>query len=143
MSQAKADCEALLNAAMPFAEQMLQRYREFFPFGSAMRASGEITAVAGHDGNEHPPSSEVIALIKDGFIEAARRNEFKATALVHDVKIKSPSSGDTSDAIAVALDHRDDEYSVVIFFPYRLSKGELTLDPPFAQAGEGAIFGGS
>lgn len=139
MSQAKADCEELLNAAMPFAVQMLERDGEFFPFGNAMQSDGKIVAVGGYDGREHPHSAELMRLIKAGFVEAARRSEYRATALVYDVRVKAPSNGDSSDAIAVSLNHRD-QYSVIVLFPYWLTEGKLVIDTPFAHAGEADIF---
>jgi hypothetical protein len=139
MSQAKADCESLMNSLLPFAEQMLQLHGEFFPFGGAMRSSGEVVAVAGYDGSERPLSADLIRLIKEGFVEGARKNEYRATAHVYDVRVKLPSSGEKSDAIAISLNHRDN-YSVVVLFPYRLNDGKLTVAAAYAQAGEADIF---
>jgi hypothetical protein len=31
----KEECEELLSSAMPFAERMLSRHREFYPYGNA------------------------------------------------------------------------------------------------------------
>ena len=47
---AKADCEVLLNAVLPFAEKMLGEHGEFSPYGGAMRPNGEIISVSGYDG---------------------------------------------------------------------------------------------
>jgi hypothetical protein len=135
----KTDCEALMNSVLPFAEQMLSNHGEFLPFGGAMRPSGELVSVTGYDGDEHPRSLDLIRLIKDGFVEAARQGQFKATALVYDVRIKLPSAGDKSDAIAVSLNHRDN-YSVVVIFPYKIDNGKLTVGDALAQKGEADIF---
>ena len=139
VSDPKADCEVLMNSVVPFAEQMLSSHGEFLPFGGAMRPSGELVSVAGFDGEEHPQSSDVIRLIKEGFIGAARQGQYKATALVYDVRTTLPSTGDKSDAIAVSLNHRD-SYSVVVIFPYRINDGKLTVGTAFAQKGEADIF---
>jgi hypothetical protein len=135
----KVDCEVLMNSVVPFAEQMLSNYGEFLPFGGAMRSSGELVSVGGYDGDEHPQSSDVIRLIKEGFIEAARQGQFRATALVYDVRTVVPSTGIKSDAIAVSLNHRDN-YSVVVIFPYKIDNGKLTVGDAFAQRGEADIF---
>jgi hypothetical protein len=139
MADPKADCEALLSSVLPFAEQMLSLHGEFFPFGGAMRPDGKFVSVGGFDGEEHPLSADIIRLIKDGFIQSAHRGEYKATALVYDVRVKVPSTGEKSDAIAVSLNHRDD-YSVVVLFPYRITDGKLVIGDPFAQQGEADIF---
>jgi hypothetical protein len=135
----KVDCEVLMNSVIPFAEQILSSHGEFLPFGGAMRSSGELVSVAGYDGDEHPQSSDVIRLIKGGFIEAARQGQLKATALVYDVRTVVPSTGTKSDAIAVSLNHRDN-YSIVVIFPYKIDNGKLTVGDAFAQKGEADIF---
>lgn len=116
MNDPKDDCEALMGSVLPFAEQMLRSHGEFLPFGGAIRSSGELVSVSGYDGKEQGPSRDLIRLIKDGFIDAANKGQFKATALVYDVRASLPSTGDKSDAIAVSLNHRDG-YSVIVIFP--------------------------
>jgi hypothetical protein len=54
MDSPKAECEILMNSVLPFAKQMLDRYGEFYPYGGAMRADGQLTSVAGYDGREPP-----------------------------------------------------------------------------------------
>jgi hypothetical protein len=135
----KTDCEVLMNSVIPFAEQMLSSLGEFLPFGGAMRPGGELVSVGGYDGDDHPKSLDLIRLIKDGLIKAAREGQFKATALVYDVRVILPSTGNKSDAIAVSLNHRDN-YSIVVIFPYKLDSGKLTVGNAFAQKGEADIF---
>lgn len=108
-----------MNAALPFAEQMLQKSGEFFPYGTALKTAGGIANVAGYDGRERPPSLDVIRLLKQGFVQGAKSGEYKATALVYDVRVVLPSSGKKSDAVAVSLNHREG-YSVVVMFPYQM-----------------------
>ena len=71
----------------------------------------------------------------------AESGEYRATALVYDVLTTPPGKENKPDAIAVALDHRDD-YSVVVYFPYSFdSNDELVVDDPFAVECEGGVFG--
>lgn len=139
MTQAKTDCEALMASTLPFAEQMLAKHGEFFPFGAAMQADGKIISVGAFDGNEHPPSTEVIRLLKKGLVEGAQSRQYKATALIYDVRAKLPTTGETSDAIAVSLNHQDN-FSLIVFHPYQLQDGKLTFGAIFAQKGEADIF---
>jgi hypothetical protein len=139
MNQPKSDCEALMSAVLPFAERMLRDYGEFLPFGGAMRPNSEIVSVAGYDGRERPPSADLIRLLKDSFAKAARDKVYKATALVYDVRVVSPNTGEKTDAIAVALDHRDN-YSVVVFVPYKREGTALSFSAMFAQKGDGNVF---
>lgn len=139
MSTAKAESESLMNAALPFAEEMLQKHGEFFPYGQALDTKGKVVSVAATNGQEHPPSAEIISLLKKAFIEGANSGRYKATALVYDARIQLPSTGAKSDAIAVSLNHRND-YSVVVFFPYRREGEKLVMGEVFANRGDGDVF---
>jgi hypothetical protein len=139
MRSPKAECEFLMNDALPFAEERLLKHGEFFPYGSALAANGEIVCVGVYDGREQPPSKDVILLMKQAFQQGAKSGEYKATALVYDVLVTFPPSGKKSDAIAVSLNHRDD-YSVIVFFPYEIKEGRLQFGEAFAQEGEADIF---
>ena len=140
MSDPKAQCEDVMNAVLPFAEEMLTKHREFYPFGGTMSADGEIAHTGGWTGDEQPESSEVIDLLEKAFRAAAARGEYKATALVYDIRTIPPGKHDKQDAIAVALDHGD-KYSVIVIFPYSFApNGQLEIDAPFASQGENKIF---
>lgn len=136
---AKFECQKLLDAAIPFAEKMLTQHGEFFPYGGALNAKGEYTEIGAYDGDEHPASNDVINLLKRGFIQGAKSGDYRATALVYDVKVSLPNSQDKSDALAVALDHKD-SYSVVVYLPYKLKDGKLTYGQIFAEKGKADIF---
>ncbi len=139
MSSPKAECDFLMNAVLPFAEKMLLKNGGFFPYGGALDPNGEAVAVGVYDGCEQPPSNDVILLLKQAFLQGAKSGEYKATALVYDVRVTLPSSDKKSDAIAVSLDHRED-YSVIVFFPYEIKEGRLQFGEVFAQKGEADIF---
>ncbi len=139
MKTAKEECEELMNAVVPLAEQMLSQHREFYPFGGAMDSTGALVAVGGYTGDEHPPSADVIAVLEEGFQRAAKEGKYKATALVVDMLVVPPGKATKQDAIAVRLDHRDG-YSVVVVFPYVIGPGGAVLDAPYAVAGEQRIF---
>ena len=104
-----------------------------------MRPDGQLVSIAGYDGNEHPKSVDVIAFMKQAFVAAGRKDEYKATAIVYDVRVKLPSTDEVSDAIAISLNHRDN-YSIVVFFPYKIDNRRLIDGPAFAQKGEADIF---
>src|SRR5262245_48700507 len=69
MKTPKEECEELLSSAMPFAELMLSQHREFYPFGQAMAADGQIMALGADTGDDHPASREMIALLEKGLQE--------------------------------------------------------------------------
>jgi len=129
-----------MDAVLPHAQEMLSKRREFHPFGATMSRSNEIAQVGGWTNGEHPPSSDLIDLLEDGFREGAAQGKYKATALVVDVRTIPPGKSAKQDAIAVRLDHTDN-YSVQVIYPYSFgASGALVLEEPFAVRGEGRIF---
>ena len=139
MSSAKKDVEALMNEFIGLAKRMLSEFGEFHPYGAAMKPNGELVSIAVHDGDEHSPSQSTIDVLNDEFEIAARSGEYIATALFYDVRVALRDKGPKSDAVAVALDHRDD-YSVVVFFPYQIEDGKVSFGELFAQQGANNIF---
>ena len=136
----KHDLEQLLSAAVLFAEQMLTKHGEFFPYGSSMNSDGKISAVGGYTGSEHPKSTEVIDLLRAGFRREAEAGKIRACALVYDIRTVPPGKTEKTDAIAVELDHRGG-MSVVVVYPYAISAGKRAmLGESYAAKGEGKIF---
>lgn len=114
-AQAQDDLDALANAVLPFAEQSVAKYGEFFPFGAATdEATGEITMLAADpDLGEQPPSQQVLdALYRGAQAEADTRC---AVAFVADVRARG------GDAIRVELEHREGA-TLVILVPYTRSR---------------------
>jgi hypothetical protein len=141
IASAKEECEVLVNAVMPFAQQMLEKRRAFFPFGATMSPQGKVAATASSTGKEQPDPKELITLLEKGFRDGAKKGQYKATALAVDIKIVPPGKKEKQDAIEIRLDHRDG-YSVRVIFPYAFSAGgELKLESPFAAPGDKGIFG--
>jgi hypothetical protein len=137
----KEECEALMNALVPFAQQQLSKHREFYPFGGTMSVDGKIAQSASSTGEEHPASQPLIDLLEKGFRDGAKRHLYKATAIVVDVRTIPPGKKEKQDAIEVRLDHVSG-YSVRVLFPYAFSpKGDLEVALPFTVQGDGRIFG--
>ncbi|SHK00828.1 hypothetical protein SAMN02745181_3018 [Rubritalea squalenifaciens DSM 18772] len=140
MPTAKEDAQALVDEFMPFAELMLTKHREFFPFGGRMSVGGEITHEGASDGTEQPPSQTLIDLLRQAHKQQAAKKEIRAACIVYDIRTIPPGKAEKQDVIAFELDHRDD-YSVVVVFPYSFAGGgELQIEAPFASPGDGAIF---
>ena len=101
--EAREDYNALLEALMPFAENMLKKHGEFFPFGAAVSTAGEVSAHATHDLNETPPSEEVIASLVQAFQSEARAGKIRATGICYDGRIVQ--NGKKVDAVIISLEH--------------------------------------
>ena len=127
--EAREDYNALLEFLMPFAEQMLKKNGEFFPFGASVSAEGEVQACATYDGDETPASEDVIAMLVQGFQNEARDGKIRATGICYDGRIVQ--DGKTVDAVIISLEHFGGSasktcvpYTKGMFGKYRF--GELT-----------------
>src|SRR5262249_39288957 len=127
---AREDLDKLLNALLPFAQQILEQHGEFYPFGAALDTVGGGQLFRGYKCPDGPSSPELIDLMLDGFRESARRGQYRATGLCADVRAPLPNTGKITDAIRVTLEHTDGQ-AVHVFLPYsktfwrRLRYGEL------------------
>ena len=109
--QAQDDLDGLLNAALPFAQQMLDEHGEFFPFAVAVDVYSDTRMIMGDpDLGERPPSAEVISTILQELQRS--REEFRAVARVADVRTAD------SDAVRVDLEHSEGP-SMAVLLPYK------------------------
>jgi hypothetical protein len=132
--QTQADLDGLLNAVMPFAEQMLREHGAFYPFGAAVGTDDEMRMLAvDPDLGEHPEPAEVITSLYDTV--RVVRDSLRAVALAGDVRV-----GEV-DAVRVDLEHAD---GVVIaaLFPYAVDEeaGAVEFGEPTAVPGEGRLW---
>jgi len=142
MSDPRTDCELLLGAVMPFAEQMLAEHGEFFPFAASMSPSGEceMVAIMDDDDEDQPDPEELITKFVEHFRNNADSGTFKATAIVYDALTVPPEKTQKQNTVICSLDHRDG-FSAHVCFPYSLDEGNLELEEPFASEGDDSIFG--
>ena len=138
---ARPDLDALLNAALPFAQEMLAKRGAFYPFGAAMQSDGKIVQTAGYTGEEFPEPQELIQLLLGAFRAQAEKGDVRATALRLDARTIPPGESKKMDAICVRLEHADGE-AIDVFLPYRkASSGQITYTQLFAAQAEPNVFG--
>lgn len=116
--EARQDYDALLAALLPFAEQMLKKYGEFYPFAATVGTTGEVSLSAAYDGDEKPPSEDLIALLAQAFQGEARIAKIRATGICYDGRVVR--DGKKVDAIIISLEHVSGN-AIVTCLPY--SKG--------------------
>lgn len=139
--EARQDYNTLLEFLMPFAEQMLKQHGEFFPFAAVVSAAGELTPHAAYNGDEQPPSEELITLLTDAFQSDAREGKIRATGICYDGRIVQ--DGKKVDAVIVTLEHASGNatktcipYSKKLLGGYRFGQMIASFDEPkiFATA---------
>ncbi|GAB1509644.1 hypothetical protein [Actinophytocola sp. KF-1] len=130
----QSDLDRLLNTVLPFADEMLRRHGEFYPYGAAITRDGEEQVFAADPGEaEDPNPSEVLTSLVQGMSEEI--NDLRAAALVSDV-----TSGKT-DAVMVHLEHAD-SMAITVVLPYRLNgpDDEVEYDDMAATPAEALIW---
>lgn len=129
--------DALLNAALPFAQQQLAKHGEFYPYGVALTTDGKVEMLAATTGEEHPASAELLDLLAKGVV--SRLGQFRAAAFVADVRV-GPGHGD---AIRVEIEHQEG-HAIAVLLPYskkRFGRG-VDYGQPVAANGNHRLWPG-
>jgi hypothetical protein len=134
------EMDTLLDALLPFAQQMIEKHGEFYPYAAALDTSGEIQMVAGYAGEEHPDSSDLIELLYEGLTQQSSAGEIRAAGVCADVRVTPPNSRDMTDAIRVSIEHASSD-PIDVFMPYvRRKRRSPQYGELFAQAGTARLF---
>jgi len=136
---AGSETEEIMTAMIPMGKHMLEKQGEFAPYGGAMTPDGKVVTVEEYNGTKPPPSQEIITTLQTHFRAGALTGKYKATGLFSDVEVLPPGGPEKTRAIAAALDHHDN-YSVVIYFPYKIVAGKVEFNEVFASPGENKVF---
>jgi len=137
---AHPDLDKLMHALLPFAQQMLAKHGEFYPYGSTMTTDGRIVAQAAYDGHEHPPSQQLIDLMTQAFRQQAAAGEIRAAGICYDVRTIPLGQNEKSDAICLGLEHKTGQ-CISVFLPYK--KGwfsKVQYGDLFATKRDGQFF---
>ena len=134
----KEQCEVLLDKLLPFAEDQMKKYREFYPFAAVILMDDSVELTGSYDGNEHPESKDVLADLIQIHKQLAAEDKIKASGIVWNAGIAS-ADGNPTDAIIVSLEHKDD-YSVIVGEPYKVGLSKRLLSVICLQWKENTIF---
>ncbi len=135
----KNACERLLDTLLPFGEEQLKKYREFYPYAAVIRMDDSIELTASYDGNEHPESNAVLADLRKIHRQLAAEGKIKASGIAWNATISS-ADGKPVDAIVVSLEHKD-AYSVIVCEPYKMGLfKKVKFGELFAMPGRNDIF---
>ena len=110
---ARPDLDALMSALMPFAQRMLSKHGEFYPFGAAIDRDGQVRLMAGGADTDRPLANQVIDALVTGFRRAAADGEVRAVGLCFDARTIPPGSDEKVDSIVLELEHVDGDCVLV------------------------------
>ncbi|MBW2268359.1 MAG: hypothetical protein JRH16_07260 [Deltaproteobacteria bacterium] len=133
------EVRTLGDYGIAYTTRALQAGSEFYPFAFVMRRDGAIQRIAPGELPRFPTQIELLQTLEQGFADAAVKDKYRAVAIVADVVIAMPD-GRESEAIQLALEHREG-FCRNVFYPYTLSKeGTLNFDEPLSGKRTGKIF---
>jgi hypothetical protein len=125
-----ADIQRLIDNTLPFVQELLSKYGEFFPLASAVTISDNIAQVGTYDGVEQLESFKLIVDLKRAL--KAKQNDYKCIAIFYDVRVTVPTTKLKTDAIAVFVETESEETGFIIYYPY------IVTDDRVVELTEGA-----
>ena len=138
MAEPRQEIEQLLNYLLPFAEQMLSKDGEFYPYAAMMDTGGEVQAVSAA-GDEQPDVGELLLTLHAELRERAAEGAIRASGIASDVTLTDPDSGTVTDAVQLELDHAETE-AVDVYVPYEADTDGVKFGELVAAAGQAPIF---
>ncbi len=123
----------MVNHLMGFANEMLTKSGEFFPFAASVNSLGGVESIAAYTGDEHPPSQEVYDLLIRGLRSKVANGEAIAIGVATDVNIPAQFESPLPDGVRITLETEGN--SRLIYYPYEpAKKGIFKKSPPkFAE----------
>ncbi len=137
---ATEEIDALLNAVLPLAQQMLGKYGEFYPLGASMDAKGEVGLVGVMPESEFPQAQEIIDLLLAQLLDDASNKLIHGSVICFSGSAIPPGETEKRDAICAHLEHASG-ICVAAFLPYRKEiSGQVTYGELFAGNLKPQIF---
>jgi hypothetical protein len=134
--------DALLDALVGFAKQMLQERREFYPFAAEVTAAGALQMVTADLAADRPSSDVVLESLESRLRAAAAAGEVDATGVCADVRRAGGQGEPERDAIRVDIEHADAD-PVRVLIGYRPdASGRIVFGDPVAEPVHRRVFPG-
>ncbi len=137
---AQEDMDALLNAVVPLAQQMLGKYGEFYPLGASMTHDGAVGLVGVMPESEFPQAQEIIDLLLDQLHEDADQHAIRGSVICFSGSAIPPGEPEKRDAICAHIE-LESGMCAAAFLPYRKEiSGQVTYGELFAGNLKPQIF---
>jgi hypothetical protein len=139
------ELDALLNAVLPFAEQMLTQHGDFYPFGATIAPDGKVALIQPflEEEEEIPESPELVHFLYQGLRDQALRGEIRGGAVCTNVSMRLDGNDEETDAVRVSLDHAEHE-PLDVFQPYAIERGgDVVYGVIVAVVTDPRVFGGA
>src|SRR4030042_4581679 len=100
---AHPDFDKLFQILLPFAQHMINKHGEFYPFGATMDMKGEVAVASSYTDSEKPEWQECSDLLIGGFRSQAKEGKIRACGICYNVRTIPPGHTEKLDAISRRL----------------------------------------
>ncbi len=135
------DFNELLTPMLGAAEEMLSQTGAFRPFGARVASGGQVAMIDVTPNAVDPSGPLVMDALYATFRLEARAGTIRACGVCWDAKVPSEDGRGLTDAIAIGLEHRDADPTVVVCTYERDLRGGLHFAEPISSAGARHVFG--
>jgi hypothetical protein len=137
----RTDFNELAMPLLGLAENMLEQTGEFRPFGARLAAGGQLALIDVAPTVPEPSNPLIIDALYAGFRLEARAGTIRACAVCWDALVPRQEGGGLMDAIAIGLEHRDGDPTIVLCGYEREPSGDLRFEDPVTAVGKRHVFG--
>jgi hypothetical protein len=135
------DFNEMVVPLLGLAENMLEETGEFHPFGARLAAGGQLALIDVAPTLDEPTNPLIIDALYATFRLEARAGTIRACAVCWDALVPRESGGGLMDAIAIGLEHRDGDPTIVLCGYEREPSGDLRFEDPVTALGRRHVFG--
>jgi hypothetical protein len=140
-AEIRTDFNDLVLPILGLAEKMLEQDGEFAPFGARLAAGGQMALVDVAQTLDEPTNPLIVDALYAAFRLEARSGMIRACAVCWDALVPRNEGGGLMDAIAIGLEHRDGDPTIVLCGYEREPTGDYRFDDPVTATGRRHVFG--
>lgn len=137
----QSDFNELLGPLVGLAETLLEQEGEFRPFGARLAAGGQLALIDVSPTLERPSNPLILDALYATFRVEAKAGTIRACAVCWDALVPREDGPGLMDAIAVDLEHRDGEPTIILLGYRREAGGEYSFATPVSVQAKRHVFG--
>jgi hypothetical protein len=138
----RTDFNELVLPILGLAERMLEESGEFQPFGGRVAAGGQLALIDVAPSLDEPSNTLIVDALYATFRVEAKAGTIRACAVCWDALVPRREGGGLMDAIAIGLEHRDGDPTIVLCgYRRELATGDYRFEDPVTAVGRRHVFG--
>ena len=137
----RTDFDELVMPLLGLAETLLEKEGEFHPFGARLAAGGQLALVDVSQTLQQPSNPLILDALYATFRVEAKIGAIRACGVCWDALVPRQEGGGMMDAIAIGLEHRDGDPTIVLCGYERDAIGDIRFEDPVTATGRRHVFG--